>query len=972
MNHKNKLILSLVVLVSLLALPALAENLPWTAPHSTAPNCDPTVDIGCNPPINVGSTDQSKASGRITLGALTLPRQLSGSRLHSILGAISDPTKVARLLITGSVSGKDSLNIIGSSLTTAKDRLVQIWDNLIVNGNLNVTGTTTTKILCVGNGTCVSTLNNNGTSQWTTSGNNIYNNNAGNVGNVGIGVKTPGLAKAVVEVGSVDSSSLYNLLLDNPIGANEATLAFGKSSGNSAHTQAIIASNPINTTDFNSGGYLSLKIRRQGSGTFREIMKINQEGVTISPSHWGTGTYPTSLTVKDGGLVVSGYGVGSKIQAEGDICTSLAGGKCLSSVSWGAGLWASTTANNGIYYTSGRVGIGTNAPNAMLHVAGGSMANRFSLNYLYNGAEDKDFLNVLDLGSGVTGRESNAGKIGYQKLGSYNALDIVGAGTAIKDRLVNIWDNLFVHGNLDVEGTTTTNNLVVNNKIYSNFICTLTGTCIDITKINTGGGGSDKWASTTAPAPTGIYYNLGNVGIGTIDPKAKLSVAGYGAFADGIGMSGDSLVYGTTTIEFGKGVQKINDAGKIGYDYVAKNELDIFGSGIRRGGRLVKIWDNLTVPGTINTTNICTTDGVNCSSVTNIINNSNNGVKEIIASNGIEVSNLTAGKVQIAAKVADPIWNADKLQSKIISNTPPTAGQFLKFDGTTNKWTPGTVDIPTGQWTVSGNNIYYAKGGGVLGNVGINTVNPSYPLHVNGSAYIVDSLKVNSSIMAESICTADGTCLTPSVDLWQLVSVGGGLPGAQSTVGYVGIGMEPQLGDALAVSGRVVFNSPKTQTVGRAISLYKSNYTIIYPFNSYYANLQSCNSGDDWGKTSNDGGVYTGSLAAGGKCKDRISFSILWEIFDIYTIVNTYNPDGGRKSLVIEKDGTIDMTDALMVKLPLNYQNPNGTGSCTDSIQGAMYYDSSTGDVCVCKNKIWGMGKNEWGWRVPGRDDKCN
>ena len=61
----------------------------------------------------------------------------------------------------------------------------------------------------------------------------------------------------------------------------------------------------------------------------------------------------------------------------------------------------------------GDVGIGTTAPGARLHVAGGVKI---------------DGANTLEFGAGVAGKEANAGKIGYHAF-SGDALDIVGAGT---------------------------------------------------------------------------------------------------------------------------------------------------------------------------------------------------------------------------------------------------------------------------------------------------------------------------------------------------------------------------------------------------------------------------------------------------------------------------------------------------------------------------------------------------------------
>ncbi len=73
--------------------------------------------------------------------------------------------------------------------------------------------------------------------------------------------------------------------------------------------------------------------------------------------------------------------------------------------------------------TDTRVGIGTIAPTARLHVAG-----RMKI----------DGQNTLEFGAGIA-KESSAGKIGYQAFGANNSLDIVGAGTLGTNRKINMW-----------------------------------------------------------------------------------------------------------------------------------------------------------------------------------------------------------------------------------------------------------------------------------------------------------------------------------------------------------------------------------------------------------------------------------------------------------------------------------------------------------------------------------------------------
>ena len=116
---------------------------------------------------------------------------------------------------------------------------------------------------------------------------------------------------------------------------------------------------------------------------------------------------------------------------------------------------------------------------------------------------------LVDLGFSKTpdvDRETNAGKIAYQKWST--GLDIVGAGPKnSSDRLVKLWDNVTIPGDLNVDGTTTLNNLVVNN------VCTADGSC------STGGLGN--WTKNG----NNIYNNnSANVGIGIANPSHTLHV----------------------------------------------------------------------------------------------------------------------------------------------------------------------------------------------------------------------------------------------------------------------------------------------------------------------------------------------------------------------------------------------------------------------------------------------------------------
>jgi hypothetical protein len=93
---------------------------------------------------------------------------------------------------------------------------------------------------------------------------------------------------------------------------------------------------------------------------------------------------------------------------------------------------------------SQNVGIGTTAPTARLHV---------------NGSIKLEGLNLFEFGAGVSGKEINAGKIGYNAFGQ-NALTFVGAGTSILNRSVFFFaeGGTTFSGGINVGGSVKINN----------------------------------------------------------------------------------------------------------------------------------------------------------------------------------------------------------------------------------------------------------------------------------------------------------------------------------------------------------------------------------------------------------------------------------------------------------------------------------------------------------------------------------
>ncbi len=83
---------------------------------------------------------------------------------------------------------------------------------------------------------------------------------------------------------------------------------------------------------------------------------------------------------------------------------------------------------------------------------------------------------------------------------------------------------------------------------------------------------------TTQAIPRFTIDAAGNAGVGTMTPAAKLHVAG------------NVKIDGSNSLEFGAGLSKEINAGKIGYGNITPGELDIVGAGTTTANRKIKFW----------------------------------------------------------------------------------------------------------------------------------------------------------------------------------------------------------------------------------------------------------------------------------------------------------------------------------------------------------------------------------------------
>ena len=305
---------------------------------------------------------------------------------------------------------------------------------------------------------------------------------------------------------------------------------------------------------------------------------------------------------------------------------------------------------------SGNVGIGTTVPTAKLEVKGaGDMSVDFISSGRMRSNSPSGGLWLSNVSDGFVGNYQD--NIGFWTIGQgWPTFQInkvsgnVGIGTMSPSTKLDVNGQVRIRGGNPGAG-----------KILQS---DLTGLASWVDPGTIGGGGSGFW--TQIGSTSNIKNsNSGNIGIGTDSPSAKLDINGAtriqsttgnaqlymqsaltgargwrliaghngsGTIGNGFGFYDDTAdayrfsvtpegnlkVFNKGAVEFGAGISKEANAGKVVYQMFS-NALDVIGAGTTAGSRLVKIWDSLVVPQNITATNICTSAG-SCVSVENIVN----------------------------------------------------------------------------------------------------------------------------------------------------------------------------------------------------------------------------------------------------------------------------------------------------------------------------------------------------------------
>lgn len=265
-----------------------------------------------------------------------------------------------------------------------------------------------------------------------------------------------------------------------------------------------------------------------------ELQSLSLNGNTLSLSqNGGAVTLPSAPSYTGGqGIQI----VGNTITNIGDLSTSnelqtlsLNGntlslsqnGGAITLPSGTASQW--TTMGSNIYYNTGNVGIGTTTPAEKLHLTGKMRI---------------DAANTLEFGGGVMGKQTDAGKIGYQSF-TTGALDIIGAGTSGTNRRLKFWNEgggSFT-GNIGIKNDNPPNPLSFSNDLGNKLSIWYSSASSQYgVGIQSGlfqiycAASSDNiafgYGSSTSFTELMRIKGNGNVGIGTNSPTQKLDVNG--------------------------------------------------------------------------------------------------------------------------------------------------------------------------------------------------------------------------------------------------------------------------------------------------------------------------------------------------------------------------------------------------------------------------------------------------------------
>ncbi|HLF64260.1 MAG TPA: hypothetical protein VI603_10930 [Saprospiraceae bacterium] len=369
---------------------------------------------------------------------------------------------------------------------------------------------------------------------------------------------------------------------------------------------------------------------------------------------------------------------------------------------------------------AGNVGIGTIAPSAKLHVAGGdALINSITVGLGGSGINNNTVLGSEALQGNTTGNRNTATgfrtlswnttgeantAIGHEALLNNNSFANTALGAHAMSNLTDGYENTAIGHWTMLTNTTGDRNTVVGDHSDVGDVSLFNATAI----------GAYSVVNTSNSLVLG---NNANVGIGTSAPDTKLHVVGSIKMVDGNQADGRVMVSDTSGLASWQ------------VPSVLESDPQVSSASINR----IPKWNGSTL------------------------------VDGILTDNGSVV------------KIGDLEFNSDYLPTatmRYVHPDMPSGGDVMHLDiwSTPNEF--DFLDFRRGseeKFKVSqGGNVYVAGNMGVVGNVGIGTTNPAFKLEVNGT-FAVNDLKINNGALHRieyiNSCIAEGGDFM-HVDFW--------------------------------------------------------------------------------------------------------------------------------------------------------------------------------------------------------------
>jgi hypothetical protein len=376
--------------------------------------------------------------------------------------------------------------------------------------------------------------------------------------------------------------AIFATTASNLSGSISAAQIFGQLPGNGlggTYSGSVNLDSPGNSFTGNGANLTALNASQLATGTVADARLSSNVALRA-----GGNAFTGNQIISSGSV---GIGTGTPAK-QLDVTGAAAGVAAGTSIDPSIFVRINNTATDGTTSTPDFAGIGFGHNSTQQAIVGGTFGNDYLDFYTgglltgpqmridYNGTVGIVTNHVLEFGYGLAGKETSAGKIGYETFTS-DSLDIVGAGTASSNRKIKFWaeGGANFNGNVGIGTTTPQHTLDVNGNLFfgkqaNGQVFTEIGDTLYLGSSrkylgNTLGApvnGSTDWVNLmahplskgimfgtsgpsdadphSAPNPLMIIQSNGNVGIGTTNATSQLTVNGFGSPAISLIGNGNS------------------------------------------------------------------------------------------------------------------------------------------------------------------------------------------------------------------------------------------------------------------------------------------------------------------------------------------------------------------------------------------------------------------------------------------------